>query len=196
MLLCGVDEAGVGPMMGDLVASAVILGEGVDGSRLMDSKRMRRHAARVEARDHIRETCRVGLGRVSHAEIDQLGMARCRRLVFHRALDDMVAHHPGPLPDLIVVDGTLFEPWRGVAYECVVKADATVPAVSAASIVAKCARDESVLALCQEHPEWAERYGWRSNMGYPSAQHRGAILEHGRVAPHRQSFRLREERRE
>lgn len=193
MRLCGVDEAGVGPMMGDLVAAAVILGEGVDATRLMDSKRMRRHSERAQVRDHIRATCQVGLGRVTHAEIDALGMARCRRLVFHRALDDLVAHH-GCLPDLIVVDGTLFEPWREVAYECVVKADATVPAVSAASIVAKCARDESVLSLCQEHPEWAERYGWQRNMGYPSAQHRGAILEHGRVPPHRHSFILKEER--
>ena len=191
-MLCGLDEAGVGALMSDLVASAVILGENTDRTRLCDSKQISSERKRVEIAQHIQDTCMVGIGRTTHSEIDELGMAACRRLVFTRALDDLHSKY-NTCPTEIIVDGTLFNPWRDIRYECIPKADATVPAVSAASIIAKTSRDKQVHDLCAMHPEEAARYGWVTNKGYPSKHHRDAIRLHGRSEHHRMSYKLKEE---
>ena len=131
---------------------------------------------------------------MSAPEIDAKGMAACRRLVFSRALDDLV-DRSGVVTAHNTVDGTIFTPWRDVPYACVPKADATVPAVSAASIVAKVTRDAHILGeVAEAMPVATALYDWVQNKGYPTAKHVEAIRVHGRTPLHRHSFRLQHER--
>lgn len=189
VVVAGLDEAGCGPAFGDLVAAACVLPSESGVAGLADSKKLtpkRRRALYAQ----ITERCGYGLGVVSNAEIDARGLAWARRAVFHRALDDLV-ERTGRVPDSLVVDGTLFEPWRGVPYECVPRADATVPCVSGASILAKVTRDASIDALCDAHPELDERYGLRSNKGYLAPKHLEGLRAHGRTRWHRHSYHIR-----
>lgn len=185
----GLDEAGAGPAFGSLWAAAVHLPDGASVEGLADSKKLterRRDALRAALLDRAW----YGLGEVTAREIDAQGLGEARRLVFERALDDLVARgHPEP--SHIVVDGTLYRPWRGVPHECVPRADATVPCVSAASILAKTTRDAQVLALCDADPALDARYGLRSNKGYLSARHVEGLRAHGWSDHHRTSYRVR-----
>lgn len=174
-MIAGVDEAGVGCLMGIMVAGAVVLPPEFDVTPLNDSKKMS-EKRREEMAKIIREKAYVGVGVITNTEIDTLGMAKCRRLVFHRALDELAKTSRF---DRIIVDGTLFEDYHSIPHECIPKADATVPAVSAASIIAKTFRDDHVMQLCARHPESATLFGWKSNKGYPSATHLQAVRTHG-----------------
>ena len=109
MKVVGLDEAGCGCLMGSLVASAVLLNENNntiynDSKKLSDSQRRRLFT-------EIYNNHKIGVGIVTAFEIDNLGMAKCRRLVFHRALDALVASHPDVIPDFLIVDGTIFGDW-------------------------------------------------------------------------------------
>lgn len=188
MMIVGVDEAGCGPAVGSLWAAAVALPRDVPG--LADSKTLTA-AKRAALRKALEEQSMYGLGEVTCAEIDSVGLGEARRLVFERALDDFVRRTGGVVPDKIIVDGTLFRPWRNVDFECIEKADALVPAVSAASIFAKTQRDAQILHLCDARPELDERYGLRSNKGYLSTRHMNGLVAHGRSDVHRKSFHIR-----
>lgn len=180
----GVDEAGCGSLIGDLVAAAVVLPDGfvgvVDDSKKLSVKKRDALATQIE------REARVGVGVVTRAEIDAHPFGWARRTVFLRALDALGE----PLPTSIVVDGTqFFDGYRSVPYVLEAKADAKYASVGAASIVAKVTRDRSVHELCNAQPELAERYGWRTNMGYPTKAHRVALVAHGPSDHHRRSFR-------
>lgn len=181
--IIGVDEAGVGSLMGMMVAGAVILPSTFDTSKLFDSKILSEKKRKVLYEELV-NSAHVGIGVVTNEEIDVLGMAKCRRLVFHRALDDLDMG-----ADKIIVDGTIFEKYKNIKHECIPKADKTVPCVSAASIIAKHYRDTKILEICDREPENAERYGWNSNKGYPAKKHLTAIKEFGVVSHHRKSYR-------
>jgi len=181
-IIVGVDEAGVGSLMGIMVAGAVILPPNFDTSKLFDSKKLSEKKRSV-LYEELLKNADVGIGVVTNEEIDFLGMAKCRRLVFHRALDDLDKG-----ADKIIVDGTLFDKYKDMEHECIPKADQTVPCVSAASIVAKHYRDTKILQLCDQEPENAERYDWKNNKGYPAPKHLSAIKEFGVVSHHRKSY--------
>lgn len=186
----GVDEAGVGPAVGALVAGAVVLPpEGIVG--LTDSKKLTPRR-REELYAAVTRLCAVGVGVVDHEEIDRLGLGEARRLVFERALDDLVDKHPHTTPAFVTVDGTLYRQWRDVPFRCEPKADLTVPEVSAASIVAKVTRDAQIARLCDERPDLDDKYQLRSNKGYLSAAHIEGIRKHGRSEFHRKSYRIRQ----
>ena len=191
MVVVGLDEAGTGPLLGSLWASAVHLPTPIVG--LADSKRLSAQR-RAALRETIVETAQYGMGEVTSTEIDTIGMGEARRLVFERALEDYVSRGGAP-PTHLRVDGTLFRPWsyRGAAipYALEPGADATVPCVSAASIMAKTTRDAQILALCDAHPDITQRYDLRANKGYPSARHVAALRTHGYTPWHRTSFRVR-----
>lgn len=184
--LAGVDEAGCGSLIGDLVAAAVVVPPGVEIEGLNDSKKLtpaRREALHAE----IVGKCHVGRGVVTLEEINVQPFGWARRTVFQRALEDLAR---STTPTSIVVDGNgFFEGFRGIPYELVVKADGKYEAVAAASIVAKVTRDADVAALAASHPELGERYKWASNHGYPTGPHLNALKEHGPSAFHRTSFR-------
>ena len=119
-----------------------------------------------------------------------MGMAEARRLVFERALDDFHAR-TSLIPSKIIVDGTIFRQWKGVEYECVEKADALFPCVSAASILAKTSRDMQVIEWCAQDPTLDVKYGIKNNKGYLSKQHIEGLRQHGYSDLHRRSYHIR-----
>lgn len=191
----GLDEAGVGPAVGSMWAAAVHLPptdgmaelQGLTDSKAISAKRRAALRAVLLSRAHY------GLGEVTHTEIDDFGMAEARRLVFERALADYVARD-GPKPTQLEVDGTLFRQWTldgaPVPHRCTPRADASIPCVSAASILAKTTRDAQIEALCDSHPELSDRFDLRANKGYLSVRHLDGLRRHGRSEWHRASFRI------
>jgi ribonuclease HII len=188
--MIGLDEAGVGPALGSMWASAVHIPEEVEIPGLTDSKKLT-EKKRTRLRQEIVATCLYGLGEVTHTEIDTLGLGECRRLVFERALDDLFRKHPDMVVDKIVVDGTIFREYRGIPHECVPKADLTNPHVSAASILAKTTRDRQVIELCDVVTDLDAKYGIRSNKGYLGPSHIKGLQEHGFSEYHRTSYKIK-----
>lgn len=185
-MIVGVDEAGVGSLMSVMVAGAVILPKDYNNPQLTDSKKLT-EKTRKKLSDEIREKAYFGIGVVTNEEIDFLGLARCRRLVFHRALDDLFTKTSEEITK-IIVDGTLFEKYKDFRHECIPKADLTVPCVSAASVIAKHFRDEYILQICNDNTEYAQRYDWAKNKGYPAPKHLQAIKDYGVTPFHRLSY--------
>ncbi len=184
MPILGIDEVGRGPWAGPLVAGAVVLSEPVEG--LADSKKLSKKR-REQLDVIIRENAWVGLGWVSAAEIDELGMTKAVRLAMLRAVKNL--HAAGGTYEEIIIDGSInyFQNVEGLQTElvsAVVKADGTVPAVSAASIIAKVARDNYMTRLGLQYPE----YGFEKHVGYGTAAHAGALQTYGITAEHRLSF--------
>lgn len=180
-MILGIDEVGRGPWAGPLVIGAVVLG-GAPIEGLTDSKKLSKK--RREALDvHIRnQATGYGLGWVHADEIDQVGLSEALRLATIRAVEQVtVPYHE------IVIDGTinfLAETTKGKYVTTMKKADLLVPSVSAASIIAKVARDAY---MCEQDALYPE-YAFRSHVGYGTAAHRTAIETHGVTPLHRLSF--------
>jgi ribonuclease HII len=176
-LIAGVDEVGRGALAGPLTVAAVVLPiepliEGLNDSKLLSAARREEIAAIVRS-----VAVGVGVAHVSAAEIDTLGITGALR----RAIALAVSRLETP-PDHVVLDGL---PLGVVENEtAIVKADAKVAAVAAASIVAKVTRDALMRSLSAEHP----KYGFHINKGYGTSEHIAAILRHGPSAVHRRSF--------
>jgi len=193
-MIVGVDEAGCGPAFGDLVASAVILPDNCSIEGLADSKKLtnNKRNALFKKITSPENNCAFGIGAVSNIEIDTNGLAWARRVVFHRALDDL--EQKGYLHSNIaniIVDGNIFKEWKNVKYECIIKADEKIPCVSAASIVAKVTRDMSILKLCEEFPDLVKKYKLDKNKGYLTKDHVNGIRTHGLTDFHRKSYNIR-----
>ena len=190
MVVVGLDEAGAGPGFGSLWAGAVYLKSEITG--VDDSKRLSERKRNL-LRPKIEEGSHYGLGEVTSTEIDELGMAEARRLVFERALDNYVERN-GPEPTFLEIDGTIFRPWKRngvvVPYRLTPGGDALYPCVSAASILAKTTRDAQIIQLCKEHPELNERYDLCANKGYLSKRHMDGIQTYGMTDGHRRSFKI------
>ncbi len=179
-MIAGVDEAGRGPLAGPVVAAAVVLCRGgVPG--VADSKALS-PARRAELEAAIRRRCRFGIGLASVAEIDRLNIYHATHLAMARAVEALVAA-VGRDPTRVVVDGNRLPRWRWPS-RAVVGGDATVPAISAASILAKETRDRMMLALDAEHAG----YGFARHKGYGTAEHRAALSRLGPCEHHRRSF--------
>ncbi len=173
----GVDEAGRGPLAGPVVAAAVIL-PGGEFSGLADSKILSETARRRLAGEIRARAVAWGLAVVSPADIDQFNILEATM----RGMQQAVARL-APRPGLVLVDGNRC-PALDVPARAIVGGDATEPAISAASILAKVARDQLMVALDQAHPG----YGFAQHKGYPTAVHRAALERLGPCTAHRQSF--------
>lgn len=177
----GCDEAGRGCLAGSVYAAAVILPDGYDNPSLNDSKQLSA-AKRMRLRDEIIRDARAwAIGVVTPQEIDQINILRASILAMHRALDQLAV-----IPEAVIVDGNRFLPYRDLPYTTIVKGDGKYQAIAAASILAKTFRDEYMERLAEEFPQ----YGWQSNKGYPTPQHREAIRQYGVTPYHRKSFDL------
>jgi ribonuclease HII len=177
-LVAGVDEAGRGPLAGPVMAAAVILDDLRPIRGLADSKVLspqRREALFDEIRAHA--LC-CAIASASAAEIDELNILQATLLAMRRAVEGLRL-----LPHRVVVDGNRV-PTLKMQVAAVVKGDAKVQAISAASILAKVQRDRLCLELHERYPE----YGFASHKGYPTAAHLAALERHGPCAEHRRSF--------
>jgi len=181
--LLGIDEVGRGPWAGPLVVGACVLREPIEG--LNDSKKLtakRREALAAE----IHEKAYCGLGWVSAAELDKLGLSQALRKACREAVKAIQAQKPEF--NEIIIDGTinfLSDTPLGKYVSVLPKADALVPEVSAASIIAKVAHDNYMVKLAERFPN----YGFEKHVGYGTALHRTALERYGPCEEHRQSFR-------
>lgn len=193
MYRIGVDEAGRGCFLGDVVASCVILPEELlheDWNRVIDSKRIKSRFERDRLARFVKDNCiAYGIGHASPVEIDEYNILQATMLAMHRALDDLYSKMLGLKQEnsKICVDGTYFRPYKNMHHECIVKGDDKVKAISAASILAKTTRDDMITSLVTENPD-LEKYGLLTNMGYGTAKHREALKIYGVTAFHRKTF--------
>lgn len=177
----GCDEAGRGCLAGPVFAAAVILPPDFSLEALNDSKQLT-EAQRDELRPVIeREALAWAVATASAREIDEINILNASILAMHRALDALTLR-----PTWIVVDGNRFKPYGPIPYTTVVKGDGKLANIAAASILAKTHRDEYMLGIAKDYPQ----YGWEGNKGYPTVAHRKAIAKHGVSEHHRLTFRL------
>ena len=178
-VVAGVDEVGRGPLAGPVMAAAVILHpdripEGLNDSKKLGKKR------REALYDQILEVADVGFGEASVAEIDEINILRASHLAMVRAVQDLSGR-----PDYVLVDGKMIPRGLNLRAEGVVKGDTKSVSISAASIVAKIRRDRLMESLAQQFPG----YGWERNMGYPTKEHKSALISLGITPHHRRSFK-------
>jgi ribonuclease HII len=180
--VCGVDEAGRGPLVGAVVAGAVVLDPNNPIEGLKDSKKLT--AVRREyLYEQIMEKAKAwGVGEASPAEIDEINILQATMLAMRRAIEDLTTRL-GAWPDKALIDGNRC-PELPIDAEAIVKGDAKEPAISAASIVAKVTRDRQMMSLHGVHPE----YGFAQHMGYPTEAHFAALKQYGACDQHRRSF--------
>jgi len=179
---CGVDEAGRGPLVGSVVAGAVVLDPNQPIEGLKDSKKLS-PAKREFLYEQIIEKAKAwGIGEASPAEIDEHNILQATMLAMQRAIEDLTTRL-GAWPAKALIDGNRC-PQLPIDAEAIVKGDAKEPAISAASILAKVTRDRQMQALHERHPE----YGFAQHMGYPTEAHFAALKLYGACDQHRRSF--------
>ena len=177
----GCDEAGRGCLSGPVYAAAVILPKDFSNELLNDSKKLT-EAQRYALREVIeREAVAWAVGVVTAAEIDEINILRASILAMQRAVEQLKV-----VPQHLLIDGNRFTPYKNIPYTTVVKGDAKFMSIAAASILAKTYRDDYMLGISKEYPQ----YDWQKNKGYPTPKHRAAIREFGATPHHRMTFNL------
>ena len=162
-------------------AAAVILPPDYHNERLNDSKKLTARQRYALRQDIERDAVAWAVGVVTPQEIDQINILNASILAMHRALDQLQVR-----PEAIIVDGNRFKPYRDLPHTTIVKGDGKYLSIAAASILAKTYRDDEMVRLAQEYPD----YDWQHNMGYPTRKHREAIRQHGITPYHRRTFNL------
>lgn len=178
---CGCDEAGRGCLAGPVVAAAVILPQDFSHPLLNDSKKLSDKQRRFLRPIIEQNAIAYCVGFVSNQEIDKINILQASFLAMNRAVEGLKQK-----PELLLIDGNRFNNKTDIAFECIVKGDSLYQSIAAASILAKTYRDDYMLNLHKEFP----KYHWDKNMGYPTKQHRQAIIENGISPFHRKSFNL------
>ena len=181
MVEAGCDEAGRGCLAGSVYAAAVILPPDYHNELLNDSKQLtekRRYALREVIQ---REAVAWAVGVVTPEEIDNINILNASILAMHRALDQLAVR-----PEAVIVDGNRFKPYGNVPFSTIVKGDGKYLSIAAASILAKTYRDDYMVKLAEEYPQ----YDWKGNKGYPTKKHRDAIRKFGTTPYHRRTFNL------
>ena len=177
----GCDEAGRGCLAGPVVAAAVILKNDADYAELNDSKRLT-EKKRMQLRDLVlKEALSYGIGIVTAQEIDEINILNASFLAMHRALDQLSLQ-----PELLLIDGNRFNPYKKVKHVCIVGGDGKYQAIAAASILAKTTRDMMMMEYDEAYPV----YNWKKNKGYPTAEHKQAIADYGTTPLHRMTFNM------
>lgn len=178
VLIAGVDEVGRGPLAGPVIAGAVILNpdqpiRGLADSKKLSPKQRQRLAVEIQT-----QALAYALGRAEVDEIDRFNILQASLLAMQRAVLALTV-----LPTKVLVDGNRC-PVLACPSEAIIKGDATVAAISAASIIAKVARDAELCALHDQYPH----YGFGQHKGYPTAAHLDALVRYGPCPAHRRSF--------
>jgi len=178
----GLDEVGRGCLSGPVVSAAVILPKELsqefrdivkDSKKLSENKRLK--ASKIIKEEAIEYT----IGYIDNEVIDKINILKATYASMHKSLNMLKT-----MPEHIIVDGDSFSEYEDIEHTCVVKGDNKYYSIAAASILAKVSRDEYMKELHHEHP----KYGWKSNKGYGSKEHRDAILAEGYTKYHRKTF--------
>ena len=178
-LICGVDEAGRGPLAGPVYAAAVILDAAHPIAGLADSKKLSESKRNRLAEEIRRHATAWAIATASAEEIDEMNILQASLLAMQRAVAALPVR-----PQEVLVDG-LYCPETGIPSRAIVKGDSSVASISAASILAKTARDAAMLEMHEIYPQ----YGFDAHKGYPTAAHLAALRLHGITPEHRKSFR-------
>jgi ribonuclease HII len=178
-LIAGVDEVGRGPLVGDVVTACVILDANNPISGLADSKKLSEKKLALLFDEIQEKALSVAVGRASPAEIDELNILHATMLAMQRAVYNLSIQ-----PEFVFIDGNRC-PELSMPCESVVKGDARVAEISAASIIAKVTRDREMCELDKQYPQ----YGFAKHKGYPTKAHFEAIEKHGVTAEYRKSFK-------
>jgi len=175
----GCDEAGRGCLAGPVFGAAVILDKKFRNTKLNDSKKLS-----VNDRNELRiliesQAVAWAVASVSPEEIDEINILNASFLAMHRALVKLTVK-----PGLLLIDGNRFKPFEKTPHQCIVKGDGKFMSIAAASILAKTHRDEYMANLHSQYPD----FGWVTNKGYPTLQHKLAIQANGLTPHHRKTF--------
>jgi ribonuclease HII len=181
LLEAGLDEAGRGCLAGPVVAAFVILPKDYRNPLLNDSKQVPKKLREQLREEIVREAIDYGIAEVCNRTIDKINILNASFLAMHRALDQGKEK-----PQLLLVDGNRFKPYKDIRHECIIDGDASYLSIAAASILAKTHRDDLMTTLDLQFPS----YDWKNNAGYGTARHREAIQTDGLTPFHRLSFNL------
>ncbi|MCX2576026.1 ribonuclease HII [Pedobacter sandarakinus] len=181
LIEAGCDEAGRGCLAGPVSAAAVILPKDFYLAELNDSKQLT-HQQRDELRPIIeRDALAWAVAFVDHEEIDQINILNASFLAMHRAIEKLMV-----APQHLVIDGNRFKKYAEIPHCCIIKGDGKYLNIAAASILAKTHRDEYMANLHNDFPH----YNWKQNKGYPTIQHRNAVIQNGLSPFHRKTFNV------
>jgi ribonuclease HII len=181
LIEAGCDEVGRGCLAGPVVAAAVILPKNYEHDLLNDSKKLSKEERVALEADIIRDALAWAVAEVSNEIIDEINILNASFKAMHLALDKLTMR-----PEFLLIDGNRFKSYGDIKFECVIKGDATYLSIAAASVLAKNYRDELMSRLSKEFPG----YGWHTNVGYPTYEHREGIRALGITPYHRKSFQL------
>jgi ribonuclease HII len=177
----GLDEAGRGCLAGPVVAAAVILPKDFHDKLLTDSKQLNAKQ-RKQLIDVVKNyAIDYAIAEVDHETIDQINIYKASVMAMHKAVDKLRTP-----PDHLLVDGNRFISYPFIQHTCIVKGDSKYFSIAAASILAKTYRDEWMKNAAEQYPG----YGWERNAGYPTLEHRQAVLSLGPTEIHRKTFRV------
>jgi len=177
----GCDEVGRGCLAGPVVAAAVILPKKYKHKLLNDSKQLTKAERESLQVDIKRDALAWAIAEVSNDEIDMINILNASFKAMHLAIDKLTTQ-----PEFLLIDGNRFNAYKNLPFECVVKGDSKFLSIAAASVLAKTYRDELMAKLHKKYPV----YGWQTNVGYPTIEHRNGIREFGITPFHRKSFQL------
>lgn len=178
---CGTDEAGRGCLAGPVTAGAVIFPKSFTNLIINDSKTLSA-SKRTSMREIIEENALAfSYHHIWPEQIDQINILNASILAMHKSISQLSIK-----PDFIAVDGNRFKPFDDIAFETIIQGDAKFLNIAAASILAKTYRDDYMNQIHEEYP----MYNWKQNKGYPTREHRQAIIKYGITKYHRRSFRL------
>ncbi len=180
--ICGVDEAGRGPLVGSVVAGAVVLDPNQPILGLKDSKKLSPTKREYLYAEIMQKAKAWGIGQASSIEIDELNILQATMVAMRRAVEDL-ANRLGEWPSKALIDGNRC-PQLPITSEAIIQGDAKEPVISAASIIAKVIRDQQMQDLHLRHPQ----YGFNQHMGYPTEVHIQALRQYGPCVEHRRSF--------
>ncbi|WP_177762407.1 ribonuclease HII [Flavobacterium sp. I3-2] len=177
----GTDEAGRGCLAGPVTAAAVIIKDSTFLQNVNDSKQLNLKNRTILKKLIESEATFHAFSHIFENEIDEINILNASIKAMQDSISKLEIE-----PEFIIVDGNRFKPYKEIPYECIIKGDAKYLSIAAASIIAKTKRDEYMDLIHEEFP----MYNWKQNKGYPTKEHRKAILEYGPCKYHRMSFRL------
>ena len=177
----GIDEAGRGCFAGPVFAAAVILPKDFHHPILNDSKQLKKEERELLRPIIEKECISYGVAKVCNEEIDEINILQASFKAMHIALSKLKTK-----PELLLIDGNRFKPYRNLPYRCVIKGDGMYTSIAAASVLAKTYRDRYMQTLHRKY----RMYSWKNNKGYGTPEHRSAIEQHGLCQYHRKSFNI------